>query len=118
MTHQRESSELTNESNARSNGLRCSVRRALCSPRSGLCAAVVVVGFAGAIPLASAAAFPPIFPLGNLFPARGGDGTQGFVLTGVGTSDYSGASVSTAGDVNGDGLSDLIVGAPPRRIHR
>ncbi len=36
----------------------------------------------------------------------------GFVMNGIVTNDYSGWSVSDAGDVNGDGLGDLIVGAP------
>ncbi|WP_241502527.1 integrin alpha, partial [Bathymodiolus azoricus thioautotrophic gill symbiont] len=35
----------------------------------------------------------------------------GFVINGEAASDYSGSSVSSAGDVNGDGLDDLIVGA-------
>ncbi|CAB5501617.1 hypothetical protein THERMOT_1455, partial [Bathymodiolus thermophilus thioautotrophic gill symbiont] len=38
-------------------------------------------------------------------------GTGGFIINGENTSDYSGTSVSSAGDVNGDGLDDLIVGA-------
>jgi hypothetical protein len=38
-------------------------------------------------------------------------GTGGFVINGQCESDYSGLSVSSAGDVNGDGLADLIVGA-------
>ncbi len=38
-------------------------------------------------------------------------GTGGFAINGEVASDYSGGSVSTAGDVNGDGLADLIVGA-------
>jgi hypothetical protein len=38
-------------------------------------------------------------------------GSGGFVINGQGDGDYSGRSVSSAGDVNGDGLADLIVGA-------
>ncbi|SFE65026.1 integrin alpha [Nitrosomonas sp. Nm166] len=39
------------------------------------------------------------------------DGTNGFRLDGVVSGDQSGASVNSAGDVNGDGFDDLIVGA-------
>ena len=39
------------------------------------------------------------------------DGSNGFTLNGVRSSDYSGYSVSSAGDVNGDGYDDLIIGA-------
>ena len=40
------------------------------------------------------------------------DGTTGFQLDGTGAFDRSGNSVSGAGDVNGDGFDDLIIGAP------
>ena len=39
------------------------------------------------------------------------DGSNGFKLSGTAYSDGSGVSVASAGDVNGDGFGDLIVGA-------
>ena len=39
------------------------------------------------------------------------DGTNGFRLDGVAAGDDSGFAVSGAGDVNGDGLADLLIGA-------
>ena len=39
------------------------------------------------------------------------DGSNGFVLNGIDAGDSSGVSVSSAGDVNGDGIDDLIIGA-------
>ena len=39
------------------------------------------------------------------------DGSNGFILNGIDAKDRAGISVSTAGDINGDGIEDLIVGA-------
>jgi hypothetical protein len=39
------------------------------------------------------------------------DGNNGFRLDGVDANDHSGMSVSSAGDVNGDGYDDVIIGA-------
>jgi hypothetical protein len=39
------------------------------------------------------------------------DGSNGFVLNGIDSLDFSGRSVSGAGDINGDGIDDLIIGA-------
>jgi hypothetical protein len=50
--------------------------------------------------------FPAALALGSL------NGSNGFRLDGAAAEGYSGASVSAAGDVNGDGIDDLIVGAP------
>jgi hypothetical protein len=60
---------------------------------------------------AQAGNFPAVFPLASLLPAGGGDGSAGFVLTGIDASDNSGISVSDAGDLNGDGIDDLLIGA-------
>ncbi|MEP1095878.1 MAG: putative Ig domain-containing protein [Cyclobacteriaceae bacterium] len=49
--------------------------------------------------------FAPTFELSAL------DGSNGFNLNGVAANDYAGYSVSNAGDVNGDGVDDLIIGA-------
>ena len=47
----------------------------------------------------------------DLTSITSGDGSQGFVLQGERAGDYLGNSVASAGDVNGDGFADLIVGA-------
>lgn len=39
------------------------------------------------------------------------DGQRGFVMTGTTTQEHNGLSVSAGGDVNGDGIADLIIGA-------
>lgn len=55
--------------------------------------------------------FPTQFELSSLLPANAGDGSNGFVLNGIDANDRNGISVSSAGDVNGDGVDDLIIGA-------
>ena len=68
------------------------------------------VAIAGALALGlhggvQAQLFPAEIELGDL------DGSNGFVINGVFASDYSGRSVAAAGDINGDGIDDLILGA-------
>jgi len=40
------------------------------------------------------------------------NGSNGFVINGAAANDGLGSAVSSAGDINGDGIDDLIVGAP------
>src|SRR5262245_21068829 len=85
--------------------LRGAVRRAL-----RLSTGVIAAGLAlGVAPIDSAEPFPAVFPFATLPP---GDGSGGFVLIGIDSYDESGYSVSAAGDVNGDGIDDIVIGAP------
>ncbi|SPJ27608.1 calcium-binding protein [Falsiruegeria mediterranea] len=64
----------------------------------------------------STAGFAPTLSLSSL------NGSNGFVIEGIEEGDSSGSSVSAAGDVNGDGFGDVIIGAPsanqdPRDSH-
>ena len=43
-------------------------------------------------------------------------GTRGFRIDGAAAGDHAATSVAAAGDVNGDGRRDLVVGAPQRDI--
>lgn len=45
------------------------------------------------------------------------DGSQGFMVSGLAAGDLLGRSVGTAGDVNGDGYGDLILGAPGATVN-
>ncbi len=62
--------------------------------------------------LTAAAATTIINDPSTSVPLGGLDGTDGLTLNGVAIGDWSGTSVSSAGDVNGDGFDDVIVGAP------
>jgi hypothetical protein len=39
------------------------------------------------------------------------DGSDGFAINGIRPGDFAGQSVSAAGDVNGDGVDDIVIGA-------
>jgi hypothetical protein len=58
----------------------------------------------GALAVSSVQAQSPL-------PLAGLDGNAGFKIDGVMSGDESGSTVSNAGDVNGDGLDDLLVNA-------
>jgi PKD domain-containing protein/FG-GAP repeat protein/lactonase family protein with 7-bladed beta-propeller/hemolysin type calcium-binding protein len=66
--------------------------------RKGYGASFVIFGGPGS--------FPAAIDVDNL------DGTNGFRIDGVGFWDLSGASVSGGGDINGDHIDDLLIGAP------
>ena len=80
---------------------------------------VIAAGLSmGAVAAATDAVFPAIFPLKSLLLANGGDGSTGFALNGVVETGNAGSSVSAAGDVNHDGIGDVIIGAPAAGSHQ
>jgi len=66
--------------------------------------AYVIYGSAAAIGTADAAG-RSVIDLASLPPS------EGFIIQGDVMADYAGVSVSSAGDVNGDGFDDMVVGA-------
>jgi len=48
--------------------------------------------------------------------ALGALGAAGFSISGIGAGEFAASSVAGAGDVDGDGLDDVIVGVPGRAI--
>lgn len=83
------------------------------------CARITAGSFAISIVLASGAASPAFAQLDNPFPLEvelgsleglaGGDGSEGVIFEAIDRYDRVGASVSNAGDINGDGIDDFII---------
>ena len=77
----------------------------------------LIIGAVGAAPNGNSIAgrsyvvFGSASGLPNPFNLSSLNGSTGFVLNGEALGDYSGRSVSAAGDINGDGIDDLIIGA-------
>jgi len=65
-------------------------------------------------PTPAQAPFPPVYDPSLLLPANGADGSTGFVINGANGGDFLGDAIAMGADINGDGLDDLLVGAPQR----
>ncbi len=74
--------------------------------RSSITAFCLITALAStALTQAQAAEFAAAIDLGSL------DGSNGFQISGEAEGDFSGRSVKGAGDINGDGFADLVIGA-------
>ena len=91
-------------------------RLSLCALTSalgiGLTVVIVLLGQPPRAALAIADSSPPMTVSTERHAPEGLSPTPDWVATGEMTSTFFGASAATAGDVNGDGYSDVIVGAP------
>lgn len=59
--------------------------------------------------LAAQNALPPIIEISQLNQSGGANGV---IINGINALDFSGASVSNAGDINNDHIDDILIGAP------
>lgn len=59
--------------------------------------------------MAASAALGASFDLTSLREANGGDGSAGLIVNGASGNDSLGGNVSRAGDLDGDGVDDLVV---------
>src|ERR1044072_6780968 len=90
--------------NFQKNESRVRVRRAM---RTWIAGAVASL----ASQATTAAPFPAEIELRDLNPADGGDGSIGVYLEGFTPNDLKGFSIDGAGDIDGDGLDDIVLGA-------
>ncbi|MEH2279776.1 MAG: hypothetical protein V7K90_00310 [Nostoc sp.] len=79
----------------------------------------LIIGVRGASPNGKSEAGQSYVVFGGTNLGSGGtlnlsdlNGTNGFFINGIAADDYSGWSVSNAGDINNDGINDLIIGTP------
>src|SRR5262245_42342630 len=107
--HTASASACRRESQPRTDAVARAVRRVFSASRTSFLIGALAASVAST-PTALGDPFPPLFDLGSLLPAAGGDGSAGFIVTGAQAHDELGKAVS-AGDINGDGISDVIVGA-------
>ncbi len=72
---------------------------------------VVLMALAGTASAQLETPFPAVFELSTLLEANGGDGSFGTVLEGINQGDRAGTELASIGDLNGDGIDDLVIGA-------
>ncbi|MEM7783904.1 MAG: hypothetical protein AAF623_11170, partial [Planctomycetota bacterium] len=60
----------------------------------------------------SSAGFVAEIEATSLLAANGGDGTAGSIIRGAADHDFLGSDLDVGGDFNGDGVVDLVIGAP------
>jgi hypothetical protein len=84
------------------------------APHAGPCTDIIYCADPGEtyIIFGRTSGFPRTFEVASLQPDNGGDGSEGVVIRGFDPGGNSGLSASLLGDVNGDGIDDLAVGAP------
>lgn len=69
-------------------------------------------GFALFQAMLESASLPgPTLPHGSTIDLASLDGSNGFVFAGAEPNDYAGGAIARAGDINGDGFTDFVIGA-------